>query len=302
MSSALVPRLQLLATAVLFSTGGAGIKGSSFDAWQVTFLRSAIAAAALFVCLPAARRRWNASVAATGAAMAVTMILFVTANKLTTAAHAIFLQATAPLYLLLLGPWLLREPIRRRDLAVVGLMVTGLALVFAGTQAPLESAPAPARGNLLAAAASLTWAFTLVGMRSMSRREGSTSGTAATTAVAGNVIAALACAPAALPLPAAGPGDWALIAFLGLFQIGLAYVFFLSAIRRVSAFEAAMLLLLEPALNPLWAWLVHGEQPAAPALAGGALIFLATGLKAWLDLRRGPAGAAAARPAEPRLR
>jgi drug/metabolite transporter (DMT)-like permease len=292
--SALVPRLQLLAVAVLFSTGGAGIKGSSFDAWQVTCLRSAVAGAALFALLPAARRRWDTRVAATGAAMAVTMILFVTANKLTTAAHAIFLQSTAPLYLLLLGPWLLHERIRRRDLAFVALMGAGLALVFAGAQAPLASAPAPGRGNLLALTASLTWTLTLVGLRSLARRSGSASEATATAVVAGNLIAAVAAAPAALPLPSAGLADWALIGFLGLFQIGLAYVLFLAAIRRVSAFEASMLLLLEPALNPLWAWLVHGERPATAALAGGSLILLATGLKTRLDLRgEGPSPAVA---------
>ncbi len=283
--------------AVLFSTGGAGIKGSSFDAWQVTCLRSAIAAVALFVALPAARRRWSGSVVATGGAVAVTMMLFVAANKLTTAAHAIFLQSTAPLYLLLLGPWLLREPIRRRDLFFVALMAGGLGLVFFGSQEPLASAPAPALGNLLSVAASVTWAATLLGMRWMSRAGGETSA-AATTVVAGNVIAALATAPAALPLPAAAAGDWALIAYLGLFQIGLAYVIFLAAIRRVSAFEASMLLLLEPALNPVWAWLVQGERPALSALAGGALIFAATGVKAWLDLR-GPAGGAGPSPPVP---
>ncbi len=284
MFSPLVPRLQLLAVAVLFSTGGAGIKGSSFDAWQVTCLRSAVAAVALFVAIPAARRRWSGSVVATGGAVAVTMMLFVAANKLTTAAHAIFLQSTAPLYLLLLGPWLLREPIRRRDFLFVALMAGGLGLVFFGSQAPLASAPSPALGNLLAVAASATWAATLLGMRWMSRSGGETNA-AATTVVAGNVIAALATAPAALPLPAAAPGEWALIAYLGLFQLALAYVIFLAAIRRVSAFEASMLLLAEPALNPVWAWLVQGERPAVPALAGGALIFLGMGVKAWLDTR-----------------
>jgi drug/metabolite transporter (DMT)-like permease len=295
MSSPWVPRLQLLAVAVLFSTGGAGIKGSSFGAWQVTFLRSGIAALALLAFLPAARRRWDLKVVATGGALAVTMLLFVTANKLTTAAHAIFLQATAPLYMLLLGPWLLREPIRRRDLAAVALMIAGLALIFTSSQQPLASASAPARGNLMAVAASLTWALSVIGLRAMSR--GGTGEAAAATTVAGNVIAALVAAPMALPLPAASAADWGLITYLGVVQIAFAYVLFLSAIRRVSAFEATMLLLLEPALNPLWAWLVQGERPAAAAIAGGLLILLATGLKAWLDLRAGAAEAATPAPA-----
>ena len=109
-------RLQLLATALLFSTGGAAIKACGLDSWQVASLRSGIAAAFVLAVVPAARRGWNRKTLAVGACYAATMVLFVTANKLTTAANAIFLQATAPLYILLLGPWLLREPLKRRDL------------------------------------------------------------------------------------------------------------------------------------------------------------------------------------------
>lgn len=291
MRSLLLPRLQLLAAAVLFSTGGAAIKASRFDAWQLTSLRSAVAAAALLLALPAARRRWDLRVAATGTAFAATTLLFVAANKLTTAAHTIFLQSTAPLYLLLLGPWLLAEPIRRRDLGFMALMGGGLALFFAAGQEPLASAPAPGRGNLLALGAGLTWAITVVGLRSMSRGEGAANGGAPRTVVAGNVIAALACLPAALPIAGTSAADWALVAYLGVFQLGLAYVFVLAAIRRLAALEAAMLLLVEPALNPLWAWLVQGERPAPLALAGAALVFAATGVKAWSDSRTAPASA-----------
>src|SRR4029079_120012 len=125
-------RLRIVAAALLFSTGGAAIKFSSFSSWQLASFRSGIAAVAVLIVLPAARRRWDARIAAVGAIYATTMILFVSANKLTTAANTIFLQITAPLYLLLLGPWLLHESLRRRDLAFMALVGVGLALFFVG--------------------------------------------------------------------------------------------------------------------------------------------------------------------------
>jgi drug/metabolite transporter, DME family len=211
------------------------------------------------------------------------LILFVLANRLTTAANTIFLQSTAPLYILLLGPWLLREPIQARDLAFMAAVAAGLALFFLGSEAPVATAPDPLRGNILAALSGVCWAFTVMGLRWMGRQPAG-GGSPLATVVAGNLIAFLACLPLALPVPAAALADWLVIVYLGVFQIGLAYVFLSSAIRHVPALEASTILLLEPALNPIWAWMVHGEQPSAWALAGGALI-LATLLKTWLDSR-----------------
>src|SRR6185295_9128401 len=103
----------VLAAALLFSTGGAAIKATSLSGWQVASFRSGIAAIALLLALPAARRRWSPRVWLVGAAYAGTMTCFVISNKLTTSAAAIFLQSTAPLWILLLAPWLLGEKLRR---------------------------------------------------------------------------------------------------------------------------------------------------------------------------------------------
>ena len=108
-------RLLLLATAILFSTGGAVIKAASLTSWQVASFRSAVAALTLLVLLPAARRGWRWRVWPVGATYAGTLVFFVLSNRLTTGANAIFLQSTGPLYMLLLSPWLLHERIRRRD-------------------------------------------------------------------------------------------------------------------------------------------------------------------------------------------
>ncbi len=278
-------RVRILLAALLFSTGGAAIKFVAFSGWQVACLRSAVAAVALWFLLPRARRHWDWRILLVGTIYATTMILFVTANKLTTAANAIFLQNTSPLYLLLLGPWLLREPIARRDVGFFALVGIGLAMFFVAEPAEAASAPNPLAGNLLALAAGLSWALTVTGLRWVGRSElGDAPGA---TALAGNVIACLVCLPLALPLPAGTTADWLVILYLGVFQIGLAYTFLTGAMKLTPALEASLLLLVEPVFNPLWAWLVQGERPGGWALAGGALIIAATALKSWLDTRSG---------------
>jgi DME family drug/metabolite transporter len=281
--------LQVLAAAALFSTGGAAIKATSLDSWQVAGFRSGIAALAVFLLVPAARRGWSARMLPVGLAYAATMVLFVASNKLTTSANAIFLQSTAPLYVLLLGPWLLREPIRRTDLLFMAVVGLGLALFFVGDEAPLATAPDPLRGNLLALASGGFWALTVIGLRWLETPgEDGRGGSAMATVVAGNAIAFAACLPLAVPVQGTTPADWLAVAYLGLFQIGLAYALLGTGIRHVPALEASVLLLAEPALNPIWAWLAHGEVPGAWALAGGALILAATVFRTWYGVRAGP--------------
>jgi drug/metabolite transporter (DMT)-like permease len=277
-------RLQLLGAALLFSTGGAAIKATTLTSWQVAGFRSLIAGIAIALLVPAARRGWTWHVLPVGILYASTLVLFVTANKLTTSANAIFLQSTAPLYMLLFGPLLLKEHVRRRDLAFMAPVALGMLLFFVGTDTPAHTAPDPARGNVLALLSGLTWALTLIGLRWMGNRAGG-EGSALPTVVAGNFIAFAACLPAALPVTGAGTGDWLAVGYLGVFQIGAAYLLLTAGIRHVPALEASVLLLLEPALNPIWAWLSHGERPGAWPIVGGVLILGATLLRTLVDAR-----------------
>ena len=274
-------RLAIMAAAALFSTGGAAIKATSLSGWQVASFRSAVAGLALALFLPGGRTRWTRGVMLVGVSYAATMILFVLGNKLTTAANTIFLQSTAPLYLLLLGPWLLKEPIRRRDLALLLAMATGLALVIAGREARTAIAPDPVKGNILALMSGVFWAFTVLGLRRLSRDAAPDAPSPAAGAmVAGNALACLFTLPMALPVTSGTMKDALLIVYLGVFQIGLAYACVAVGLRRVGALEASLLLLVEPVLNPLFAWLVHGERPGPWTLAGGAVILSATALEA----------------------
>jgi len=285
-------RLQLLGAAVLFSTGGAAIKATDFGAWPVASFRSGIAALAVFALVRAARRLPDWRVLLVGAGYAATMILFVAANKLTTAANTIFLQSTAPLYILLFGPLILREPIRRADVVFIGVVAAGMLPFLVGVQDASATAPDPGRGNLVALASGVCWAATLMGMRWLARR-GSGGEMAFATVFVGNALACLACLPFALPVVQATPVDWAVIVYLGLFQIALAYIWLTAGIRHVPALEASTILLVEPALNPLWAWALHDERPSAWAVLGGAVIIGATLVRTWRD------GRPAATPARP---
>ena len=291
MADELAPRLDLLAAAFLFSTGGAAIKACALSSWQVASFRSAVAFFVVLALLPQSRRRWSPATFAVGFAYAATMVLYVAANKLTTAANTIFLQYTSPLYLVLAGPWLLNEPLRTRDL--VFLLVAGGSLALFFVDAPVQSvsAPRPELGNALALLSGLSWAATALGLRWMARPE--SGGTPVATAVAcGNLIAFLAVLPLALPVAEHTSADVAIIAYLGVFQISGAYFFLTRGLRSVPVLEASLLLLLEPVLNPVWTWLVHGEQPGSWSLVGGAILLAATTVKTWIDSRAGTVAAA----------
>ncbi|HEX2502931.1 MAG TPA: EamA family transporter [Miltoncostaeaceae bacterium] len=284
-------RLEAIGAAVLFSTGGAAIKSTGFSGirggLEVASLRSGVAAAAIAAVLPGSRGNWTRRTWLVGAAYAATVILFVLANKQTTSANAIFLQSTAPLYVLLAGMFLLRERVRAADILVMLVIVTGLSMVAFGPQDAVSTAPRPWLGDVLALISGVTWAATLLGLRWIGREEGGGDAALGAT-VAGNLIAFVVCLPWAIP-PSGDAQDWALILYLGVVQIGVAYLLLVAAVRHVPAFEVSLLLLVEPALNPVWSWIVHDEAPSGVAIAGGVLILGATALKVVLDWRRAPA-------------
>lgn len=267
-------RLALLCAALLFSSGGAAIKLSSLSGWSVAGWRAAIAAAFLLAASAEARSLRGGLVWLVGCAYAATTVLFVLANRETTAASTVFLQSTAPLYAGLFGYLWLRERPRRSDLATLSLFGVALVLLLAGPGDGQASAPRPVLGNALAATAGVTWGLTLTGLRRLAQ-----SGRATLGAVgAGNLLAAaLALSVAALrgegPAAALGSArELLLFGWLGVFQIGLAYVLIGVGLRSTPVFQASLLLLVEPLLSPLWAWWVHGERVAATGVVAGVVV------------------------------
>lgn len=262
------------------------IKAATLPGPAVVALRAAIATVTLALLLPEARRGWTRAAVVAAVPCAATMLLFGLATKLTTAAHAIFLQSTAPLYLVALGPWLLREPIRRADLAVLAVTFVGLVLVLVDTPTPLATAPAPALGNALACASGFTWSLAVVGLRGIAReRPGAFPGP---TFVMANAVVAVLTLPAAWPLPPIDLHDGLVLAWLGVVQIAVGYALLGRGLHGVAAMPAALLMLAEPVLNPLWVWLAQGESPGRGAVAGGLLVLGATAWRAWHAARREP--------------
>src|SRR3989449_7171628 len=287
---AMSPRSKIIVAAILFSSGGAAIKFCSFGAWQLAAFRAAFAMLTILVLLPESRRGWSWRTVVVGFAYAATTLLYVQANKHTTAASAIFLQSTSPLFILLLAPVLLGEHATRRDIAQMAVMGAGLGLFLLGLDQRSATAPNPALGNVLAAICAVTWAFTVMGSRWLAARGASVAAAAA----AGNLTAGTIALVMAQPFAAGRPADWAVVAFLGVCQLGIPYLFLARAVPRVRALEVGLFLLIEPVLNPIWAWLVHGETPGPATLAGGALDPGATAGRMLLDVRQAPRESVAA--------
>jgi drug/metabolite transporter (DMT)-like permease len=265
--------------ALLWSTGGIGIKAVADSALKVTFYRSLFAAIALFLFLGRrvwARRRWRSTPAFVIAIVsyAACLTAFVVATKWTTAADAIFLQYAGVVWVLLLSPVVLREPMRARDVIAVIVAMSGMALFFVGRFEARGMA-----GNAMALLSSIFFASLILVLR----RENE----AARAAVAwGNVVCALSVLPFVVNDLALTPRSLVVMLFLGVFQIAVAYVLFVRGLAYVTATQASLTGMLEPVSNPIWVFILLGERPSGFAI-GGAVIVLAA--IAWHTLGGSPA-------------
>ena len=274
-------RMMIIIAALLFSTAGAAIKGTTLTGFQVASFRSLVAVIFLFIILPKARVLPSKKILMVCVAYAMTVIFFVLSNKLTTAANSIFLQSASPLYIMLLSPFFLKEKIKRSDLLLIIPIVAGIALLFAGTSGSGALSSNPILGNILACCAGVCWAFLIMGLRFLKRDDDANKGII--LLLWGNLLASAISMPFALPVQSFLMSDVFLILFLGVIQISIAYLFMLKGLSKVPAFEASLLLLFEPAFSPIIAWLVHKETVTLITLLGAGLIFLATILKSYFQ-------------------
>jgi drug/metabolite transporter, DME family len=262
------PVLFVLAAALLWSTGGLFIKATPLGALELSFGRSLLAA--LTVALLTRREGFGLSplTLVASALYAALLLLFVVANKLTTAANAIFLQYTAPVYVLLLEPLLFKERFRLADLLVVAACVAGMSLFFVGRLRPQD-----VEGNLTALGSGVCFAFFLLLLRH--QRAGRVN--RASSVIYGNVIICIVTAPAFAR--AAGSmtlRDVLIVSYLGVVQIGFAYTLFTLGIARgVRSLDAGVVGYIEPMLNPVWVFLFLGERPSGWAVVGGCVIIAA---------------------------
>ncbi|HEX8186990.1 MAG TPA: EamA family transporter [Pyrinomonadaceae bacterium] len=262
------PILYVLAAALLWSTGGLFIKATPLDAFQLSFGRSLFAA----VTVAALTRREgfgvNGLTVVSSVLYAALLLLFVMANKLTTAANAIFLQYTAPLYVLVLEPLLFRERFRRSDVFVVAACVAGMSLFFVGRLRPQD-----VEGNLTALASGVCFALFLLSLRHPSARRVNR----ASSVIYGNLLLCLVTLPSFVPAAAElTTKDVLIVLYLGVIQIGLAYTLFtLGMARGVRSLDAGVVGYIEPMLNPVWVFLFLGERPSGWAVVGGCVIVAA---------------------------
>ena len=255
--------------ALLWSSSGLFIKVLPLGALQIACVRSLVAALtiATVVKLRGGKPFPRPDALSLGCAFAYVgvLVFFVAATKLTTAANAIFLQCSAPIYLVFLEPWVTGRAIRGRDLVAVGLCVSAMSLFFVGRLGSGTLA-----GNLLGVATGVCLAVFSLTLKLQRARRPDVDPIGAI--ILGNLLVAILCAPLALPgfhptLPQAG-----ILLYLGVFQIGIAYVFFNAGMRHLTATAAVVTGMLEAVLNPVWVFLGMGERPSALALVGGVMI------------------------------
>jgi drug/metabolite transporter, DME family len=262
-------RLLLVGAAVLWSTSGLFVKSPPLERLPLedrgpvlACFRALFAAAVLAPFVKGAHVRWRPMLLPTALSFALMNVLFVTAMTRTTAAAAIFLQYTSAVWAALIGALFLRERMDRGGVVALVCAVAGIAWIVAA-----ESRPEHSAGNLIALASGAAYAGVVVGLRLL-RTEA-----AAWLVVLNHAIAGLVLLPWVLGRGVAlDAAQWALVALLGVLQMGLPYILFARAVRTVTAQEAALVTLLEPILNPCWVWLVWGETPSGATIVGGALI------------------------------
>ena len=252
----------LIITAILWSTSGILIRIMDWQPAAILAGRSIFSGLLFFIYLRRFPRKWTRWQLLAASGYILTQFLYVTSVKMTTVANAIFLQYTAPIYIIFLGYWLLKEKPTRADWVSMLVIFTGLLLFF-GDGLSLDGF----YGNILAAMSGGTMALMMIAMRAQKHAN------PAESILLANVFTATLGFPFVLHAHWTVL-NWAIVVYLGVFQIGLSFLLYSIAIKHVPALEATLLGTLEPILSPLWVFLFLGERPGNNALLG-ALIVLA---------------------------
>jgi drug/metabolite transporter (DMT)-like permease len=276
--------LFVILAAILWSTGGLMIKIISWGPLAILGGRSIFSSIVLFLYVRRIPTKWTRWKVLASVSHILTASLFVYATKLTTAANAIFLQYTAPVYIVILAAWFLHERPTRTDWISMVVIFSGMLLFF-GDKLSLNGL----YGNLLAVMSGVTLALMTVAMRAQK------DGSPVESILAAHIFTAVAGFPFVLH-EAWTVTNWLIILYLGIFQIGLSLLFFSLAIKNIPALEATLISTLEPVLNPVWVFLFIGEEPGLFALFGGLIVLGGVALNA-ISSARAPAELPAEAPA-----
>lgn len=265
-SSSISPVWLVVFAVLLWSTGGMFIKlATELDAYQVTFFRSLLAGLTVLLITRRDGLRIDLFGLMCSGIYATLLFLFVWATKHTTAANAIFLQYTAPVYILILAPFVIGERFHWRDLATVVLCIAGMSLFFVG-----DLSVGDYQGNVAALGSGI-----FLGLYIMLLKHPRAAGmNPVITVIYGNLLLALLTLPSGLAaFGKAGATDYAAVAFLGVFQIGISYILFIGGVRGgTRPLDASIIGFIEPLLNPVWVFIFVGERPSQWAILGGAII------------------------------
>ncbi|MGE5677903.1 MAG: DMT family transporter [Pseudomonadota bacterium] len=259
--------LLLAFTATLWSVGGLLIKLVDAGPLAISGARAVITSVMLLAYLRKPKFNWSFPQIGAAVSCSATAILFVSATKLTTAANAILLQSTAPIYVAFLGAWLLKEKVTKYDWLTVAVVMGGMGLFF------IDNLNAQGLlGIVCAVLSGISYAFFTIFMRM--QKEGSPL----ESALLGNILTSIIGLPFLFQSTPSASG-WIYLLILGIFQLGIPYIFYSAAIKKVTALEAVLIAIVEPILNPVWVFLILGEVPGLSALAGGAIVLAAVTLK-----------------------
>lgn len=265
--------LYLVVAAFLWSIGGLLIKWVQWHPMAIAGMRSLFAAATLWAVTPRSEWRYGRAQWIGAAIYMVTVVLFVIANKWTTAANAIFLQYTAPIYIALFGAWFLNEHPTRTDWVLMTVAQMGTALFFLD-----QLQGSGLWGNVCALVSGVT--FAALAMHLRRHREASP----AASIFLGNLLTFVVGLPFMFGTAPTAKG-WGGLVLLGVFQLGLSYKCYTLAIRHVRALEASLIGTLEPVLSPIWVLLLLGERPGPWALTGGAIVVGTVTVRAFVTAR-----------------
>lgn len=267
----------LMLAAILWSTGGLMIKSTSWQPLAIMVGRNIFSSCVLLLYLRRFPTRWTRWKLIAAVSHLLTAFLFISSTKLTTSANAIFLQYTAPLYIILLAFWFLHERPTRIDWLSMSVIFAGMFLFF-GDRLSLQGL----QGNILAALSGVTMAMMTVALRA--QKDG--------TPIESILIAQVFTVVFGFPLlfrESWTASNWLMVAYLGVFQIGLAFLLFTTALKHVPAMEATLIGTLEPVLNPLWVAFFLGEKPGAFATVGALVVLAGVIFNAVGNARAAPA-------------
>ena len=253
----------LVVTAVLWSVGGLLIKSISAHPLAIAGVRSAIAVVIILIYIKKPRFTWSFPQLAAVFAYALVVITFVAANKYTTAANAILLQYTAPIYAALFGALILKEKPKLPDWITIAVTLGGMLLFFIDG---LDTRGV--WGNVLAAISGIGFGFFPVFMRMQK------DGSPIESVLLGNIITAVIGVPFLFTAMPDGAG-WLNLFILGTFQLGVSYILYSIAIKQVTALESSLITVVEPILNPIWVGLFMGEKPGIFSVIGGIIVLSA---------------------------